>query len=243
MIPRMFALLPTIVLLLTGTPSRAAAPRAQDQFDATFRLLEQADAARGEGRTDDARRLYGAAIAAYQELAAKHPDTQTELVLFRIGYCRNQIMGLLAAPATAAVTGATNAVDTPAPAPRDPPGKAAVLPVAPSVAEGIALCRTGQFERARTILSRHLTDAPDDPVGLLAMGTACLGLGDNIQAIAMLKRAVEMAPAMGEAHYNLAQLLVRATAPDIEAARHHYRESIRLGGMRDDDLEAVLAID
>jgi len=54
----------TLTLALVATcalAARGADPgEVQDQFDATFRLLEQADAARSAGRADDARRLYGA---------------------------------------------------------------------------------------------------------------------------------------------------------------------------------------
>jgi hypothetical protein len=233
----------TLTLALVATcalAARGADPgEVQDQFDATFRLLEQADAARSAGRADDARRLYGATIAAYQELAATYPNVQPELVRFRVAYCRNQVMGLLTSPAE----GGSARAPLPSAAALQRPPPSSGLPIAPAVAQGIALCRTGLFEKARHVVRDYCADNPDDAMGLLVQATACLGLGDNATARALLEQAVAKAPALREAHYNLAQLLVRAGTPDFEAARRHYQASVRLGGARDEDLEAVLALD
>ena len=229
-----------VCLALTAPEARGdAAGRIEDHFDATFRLLEQADAARAAGKTDDARRLYGATIATYQELAAKYPTVQSELVRFRVAYCKNQIIALLTDQNRPAADDAAAAPQTAGPPPTPTPRR----PVDPAVAQGLALCSGGQFEAARHAVAAYCAAAPDDPIGLLVQATASLGLGENETAVALLKRVVAAAPDLREAHYNLAQLLVRTATPDFETARRHYQESIRRGGARDEDLEAVLGLE
>ena len=221
-----------MLLALAVLPFRAsgADARVQAQFDATFVLLEQADDARAAGERDKAVRLYGAAIAAYEELARRHPDVQPELVQFRIHYCRNQILNLQ--------RGATGASTR-----EMPRNGAGGHPLTPTVVEGIALCRSGQFEHAIEILEPYLEQHPGDAIALLLMGTAKMGLGETESATLYLVEALEVDPDLAEAHYNLSQLLVRTAEPDFESAKLHYRSAVEGGIERDLNLEAVLGFE
>jgi len=208
----------------------AADSRVQAQFDATFVLLEQADDARAAGERAKAIRLYGAAIAAYEELARRHPAAQPELVQFRIHYCRNQILNLQREASRSATSAAARV-------------ESLGHPLTPPVVESIALCRSGQFERAIDTLEPYLEQHPRDAVAHLLMGTAKLGLGELEESKGHLAEALAADPNLAEAHYNLSQLLVRTTEPDFESASIHYRSAIEGGVERDLNLEAVLGVE
>jgi tetratricopeptide (TPR) repeat protein len=197
-------------------------------FEATLMLLEQADTARAKGHLEKARRLYGSAISSYEELAQKYPDSHPELIQFRIAYCRNQISHLIQ-PASSAAKSET----------MPPPSR----PLAAAVIQAISLCRAGEFERAENVLESFLEATPDDPVGLLMMGTAQLALGNSEIAKEILQKAVDSDPDFAEARYNLSQLIIRQSDPDFDEARLHYEKSVSLGIERDPQLEAVLGIE
>lgn len=225
-------------LMLSPALPVAATSRAQSQFEGTGYLLDQAEEARAAGERDKAIRLYGSAIAAYEELVRRHPDFEPELLQFRIAYCRNQIIALRREAASP---------QPPFPAAQHPAPEAGQTlsrrPLTPPVVQSIAFCRSGQFERAIATLEAYLPLHTDDAVALMVMGTAQLGTGNQEEARRYLHLAIEADPGLAEAHYNLCQLLVRQTAPDFEAARQHYHSAIAGGVERDESLEVVLGIE
>ncbi|MBT3193639.1 MAG: hypothetical protein HN341_13905 [Verrucomicrobia bacterium] len=231
--------LSTVIALLSCTLTATAKSRdkADRQFESISRLLEKADEAREKGDDTEAGRLYGASIAAYKEFHRKFPDAWIELTQFRMAYCRNQLMGLLAAKRAEEI-GAT-AAETPV-APPPPP-----LPpeIAKPVAEGIELCRTGRYDEAEEQMQALVETATNCSPAYLVLATACVGKGDLAAAETFTRQAIELNPKSKEAHYNLCQLLIRSEDPDFDAARSHYQQAIRLGAEPDADLKAVLGLD
>lgn len=225
------------VIALSVWPMTADAKpesKADRQFESISRILEKADKKREDGDTEEAGQLYGATIAAYQQFHRSFPDQWVELIQFRVAYCRNQLMSLLAEKRAAAAkaTAAEKRKENPLPE-----------ALARSIAESIDHCRNGRYNEAETAMQKLIEIRPNCSPAYLVMGTACVGKGNLDMARTLLQRAVALDPTNHQAHYNLAQLLIRAEKPDFDAARAHYRQSVLLGAERDRDLEAVLGVE
>lgn len=213
--------------LAVSGPAVVIADMATPQFEAISLLIERADAAQEQGRVEEAIRLYGATLAAYRDFMQRHPDYQTELVQFRISYCRHQLMGLLAAQRATTHAAASKA--------QLPEG------VAQSVSDAIQLCREGRFPDAEANMRDLLEAHPDTPSALLVLATALMGQGKTEEAKTWLQQAIELDdPGSGAAHYNMAQLLVRGENPDFAKALDHYRQALDRGAVADPNLETVL---
>jgi len=215
-----------IFALAFAATALSAAPDGPDrQFAAISRLIEKADQAIEGGKSQEATQLYGATIAAYRDFAERFPDYQTELVRFRVTYCTNQLMGLLAVKQANAM----------------PPAAEQTNEVARQVDQGIGFCRTGRFAEADALMRELVATHPSCAQAYLVQATAALGKGEPAEAKRLLERVLELAPAgMASAHYNMAQLIVREAAPDFEKAKTHYRLARELGAIADTDLESVL---
>ncbi len=223
-------------MLSTIPPVQGASDTAELQFESVSRLLEKADKQREEGNSEEAGRLYGATIAAYNEFRSNYPDLWIELIQFRIAYCRNQLMNLLAAKHTAEKS---EPMDTPPDSAKEmlSPDAAALL------AKSIELCRKGDFAQAASNASSVVKTHTNCTEAILILATSSVGIGKIDEAISHLKRAIEIDPSNKESHYNLSQLLIRQNEPDFETARLHYNEAIKLGAKRDADLEIVLGLE
>lgn len=211
--------------MAASLPLQAEPDGPDRQFEAISRLIEKADQALEAENAQEATQLYGATIAAYRDFADRFPDYRTELVQFRVSYCRNQLMGLLA----------TKQRDTEPPAPNLPDE------IARNLDEGISFCREGRFADAETRMRELIATHPSCAPAYLVLSTAVLGSGGKEEAKRMLERVIELDTAgSAPAHYNLAQLIVHDAAPDFDKARMHYRQAIELGAIADTDLESVL---
>lgn len=199
---------------------------ADRQFNAISRLIEKADRAIEAGKEQEATKLYGATIAAYRDFSTNFPEHQSELVQFRVSYCRNQLMGLLAAkqvPGAAAKATATE-----------------LSPEMLRVQEAIENCKNGEFDTAKMSMDSVIEANPDCATAYLVLATVCLGKGDVKAARVFVERVLALDPGCSSAHYNLAQLIIRDTSPDFDQARDHYQNARRLGAPSDTDLESVL---
>ncbi len=215
-----------VLLLLPPGVLRASPDRQDRQFEAISRLIEKADQALQADHLQEAIQLYGATIAAYREFSGRFPDYRTELVQFRMSYCRNQLMTLLAVKQA-----------------RENAPPVTVLPadVVRRVEAGAVLCREGQFEDAGVQMRELIAEHPDCAPAYLLLATTMLARGDMEESRRLLERAVGLDEAgSAAAHYNIAQLMVREAAPDFEKAGVHYRRARALGAPADPDLEAVL---
>lgn len=217
-----------VLAAATAVPSTLQAQEsAERQFSAISRLIEKAELELEAGRKQDATRLYGATIAAYRDFSERFPEHQAELVQFRVSYCRQQLMDLLAQEKTEAQ--AASAVPVPPDASKE-------------IRHGAELCRAGRFAEAKAAMEPLAARVPDAPLAALVLATARLGVGDLEGARQQLQRVLELDPDNGIAHYNLVQVLLRSPAPDYDASREHYRQARRLGIPADSDLESVLDI-
>lgn len=222
-----FHIAPLFALVaMTAAPSALLAQdSAERQFSAISRLIEKADQELEAGRKQDATRLYGATIAAYRDFSERFPEHQAELVQFRVSYCRQQLMDLLAQGKTEAREAA---------APPLPPD------ISKAIQHGAELCRAGRFAEAQAAMEVLTGKAPEAPMAALVLATARLGTGDLDGARQQLQRVLELDADNGIAHYNLVQVLLRSPAPDYDASRRHYRQARQLGIPADSDLESVL---
>ena len=105
---------------------------------------------------------------------------------------------------------------------------------------GMARCRAGRFEDAIHLLEPMIDEQPNDAEAYLLLGTAYFGLGRNGKALGAVRQATELAPNMGEAHFNLARVLVSMDQPDPQLAGQHYRLAMQLGVPPDPELEALI---
>lgn len=208
--------------------SLQAEPEQPDrQFEAISRLIEKADQALEAGNTPEATQLYGATIAAYRDFLTRFPEHQSNLIQFRMSYCRNQLMGLLAAKSE----------------PKTEAEAAAAIPddIAHPIGQAIGLCRASQFSEAENLLRPLLETHPDYAPAYLVLATAALGRGAMEESKQMLEHAISLDDAgSAAARYNMAQLLIREASPDIEQAKVYYQRAREQGAVADPDLEAVL---
>jgi Flp pilus assembly protein TadD len=215
--------------------------KIRHQFDSISLLLEKADQKREAGDVVGARRLYGATIAAYQDFNRKFPNANTEIIKFRIEYCRNQLINLLSDDGGGTAKGGGKQAKK---------NKVKHQPKATKqklsrrerkvLTDNINLCRRGAYRNVVANMQKFIKKYPKNGQGYLVLGTALVGLGDFEGATIALKSAVEFSPNSSEAHYNLCQLLVRADDPDFNEARKHYRKALQLGAEPDSDLQIVL---
>ncbi len=202
--------------------------RVKRQFESISVLLEQADQKKADGKKAEAQRLYGATIAAYQDFHRKFPSANTEIIKFRIGYCRNQLIKLMAAENE---NETKHPLKTTAKYPRD------------YVAVISANTEFLQAEKYNLVISNmraFLKKYPKSSHAYLLLSGADVGLGNLKAAMKDLKKSLELDPNSADAHYNLCQLLVRSSKPDFKSARIHYKKAVKLGATPDGDLEMVL---
>ena len=102
---------------------------------------------------------------------------------------------------------------------------------------GLAQCQLGRYEDALFVLGPLVREHPSFAYGHLALGTAYFGLHRIDAARLALEQALKLNPELHAVHFNLAQMLSTISPPDMEAARYHYREAMRLGAKPDRALE------
>lgn len=105
---------------------------------------------------------------------------------------------------------------------------------------GAACCRRGDFEAALHELEplakgRHVSGDV-----WLTLGVAYLGVGNLGRSRNAFEKALERQPDLAEAHFNLAQILIRLKKPEAERARQHYVQALQQGSTRDPELEKVI---
>ncbi len=94
---------------------------------------------------------------------------------------------------------------------------------------GSGFCAAGVYDKAAGILQSVVRDEPDSAAAHNALGAAWMGVGRLDDACAELERALALDGGLADAHYNLAQVLARGTAIDIEQSNVHYARAKDLG--------------
>jgi len=101
-------------------------------------------------------------------------------------------------------------------------------------------CRAAEFDRAMHVMEQLVREHPSDAVARVVLGSAYFGLGRLKAAAEEMREAIRLNPALPEAHYDLAQIMLVIRPPNKEAAALHYRRALELGSERDETIEKLL---
>lgn len=104
----------------------------------------------------------------------------------------------------------------------------------------ITYCRAGQFEETVKLLKPFDVWWPKNADALLTLGTAYMGLGQIGKARDITEKSLSIKPDSADAHYNLAQILLSISPPDVEGAYEHYQRALELGAPYDLAFESAL---
>ncbi len=105
---------------------------------------------------------------------------------------------------------------------------------------GTAYCMAGKYNSAVEVLTPLVVNDPSNARAQNALGAAWMGLGDARSARIALEKAVALDSQLGDAHFNLAQVLLVAEPADREKARRHYLNAMALGAEADEELAQAL---
>lgn len=103
-----------------------------------------------------------------------------------------------------------------------------------------ANCRYGRFDVAVKLLAPFDVWRAKNASALVTLGTAYMGLGEIGQARDAMEKALSIKPDSADAHYNLAQILLTISPPDVPGAQEHYQRAIELGAPADLEFENAL---
>jgi Flp pilus assembly protein TadD len=104
----------------------------------------------------------------------------------------------------------------------------------------VAYCRAGEFASAVTVLAPFDVKHPTYADALLTLGTAYMGLGRIGEARVATEKALKINPDSPEVNYNMAQILISLSPPEVMDAQQHYRRALELGMAPDPDFENTL---
>ncbi len=104
----------------------------------------------------------------------------------------------------------------------------------------VAYCRAADFVSAVRVLEPFDVRHPSNADALLTLGTAYMGLGKIGEARVATEKSLKIKPDSPEANYNLAQILISLSPPEVMDAQQHYRRALELGLSPDPDFENTL---
>jgi len=97
-----------------------------------------------------------------------------------------------------------------------------------------------KWDEALDHLSRAATAMPDEPRTQFYLGKTLIQKGNRSQAEKVLRKAVQLKPGWGEAHYLLAVLYGTQQPPFKELAEWHYKKAIAGGYPRNPEFEKTI---
>ena len=223
----------SIIALLVTASTALCSPEeppnipGKEAIMAAFDLMEAADTARQQKNHPEAMTLYGKALDAYMLLARDYPGWQTNLVRFRIAYCRDQLKALLGLaggtqPPPAAVSNITPprvSADTSTPSsileprvlpPLVPPGTTNITPspgtntLTQITSRAKVLLSEGKFVQARLLLMEGIVIDPDHYLVRLLLGVAQCEAAKFDDAALLLKQLADENPTDPHVHIALA---------------------------------------
>ena len=100
----------------------------------------------------------------------------------------------------------------------------------------------GRYADAVVVIDDLLADNPSDEAALLLAAGAYAAIGHYSKAMDALDKAMKAAPKRPEGYLNMAWLLLEMNAKESGEAEMYYRQSVKLGGARDRDIERRLGI-
>ena len=125
----------------------------------------------------------------------------------------------------------------PEPKPEAKPAPARPLSVRDRV---IADIEKGDWDAAELGVGEMLVAKPNDAVALNLKAAIEAEQGKLKEAEATLDQAIMSNPRSPQAYYNMADLMLKRTPPNVGAARRYYETGRAMGGQRDERLEAAL---
>lgn len=258
-----------VIAALSACPTRGDIIAATLQFTQTQDMVAEADRSVPRGDIDRALLLYKHALNAYTRIIAENPDFQPDMIEFRMAYCDERIAQLMErVQPTALKTAQQGATNAPPSAPSAGNLDAILVQSRRRLAAGepeaarehllqgfkidpdnvnlrllagLAQCQARRFEDAIFLLKTLADDAPSRAPIHVALAAAYFGNGDRDAAVRELETAIDIDPALAEAHYNMAQLMLTGAAPDRNAAQASYRRALELGAPPDPRLANRIA--
>lgn len=247
--------------ILAAADEKAAGARFQD----AYQKLIRADAARDQKDWVEALSFYQAARDEYIALRVRYPDWDPGTTRFRITYAANQVENVFGRFGRRKTTDPV--IKNTAAKQRDIAFivrtsknllkrgnhvKARVLLIeglrydpdgwSIRMLLGIAQCQAGQFGDAAVIAQQLVRERPEDSASRLLLAGAWYGLARYDVAEAELQDVLADEPDFADAHFNLAQVLLRKEKPDEKAAKKHYRRALELGAAPDAELGSRLRV-
>jgi len=124
----------------------------------------------------------------------------------------------------------------------EPKPEAKPVPVRPlSVRDRvIADIEKGDWDAAELGVNEMLVAKPNDAVALNLKAAIEAEQGKLNEAEETLDQAIMSNPRSPQAYYNMADLMLKRTPPNVGAARRYYETGRAMGGQRDERLEAAL---
>ena len=104
----------------------------------------------------------------------------------------------------------------------------------------IADIEKGDWDAAELGVNEMLVAKPNDAVALNLKAAIEAEQGKLKEAEATLDQAIMSNPRSHQAYYNMADLMLKRTPPNVGAARRYYETGRAMGGQRDERLEAAL---
>jgi tetratricopeptide (TPR) repeat protein len=210
--------------------SQADEREASQQFSAVSSLLEQADNALEDNALADAIRLYGATVRAYQQFSKDYPFFAPDLVRFRIAYCQNQMQDIEKRQNQPTSPQSNLQASTNPSATR--PQKIAL---SQDTLDALRNNDIAALQNTYEVLQKE-----GHPAAKLVQAILLVQKGNFKDARETLEEILRQYPNDPAAHYNMAQIILRADEPDFDLAREHYQKAIENGAPRDEDLEIVI---
>ena len=100
----------------------------------------------------------------------------------------------------------------------------------------------GHHEDAAVVIEGLLADSPNDEPALLLAAGIYAAVGHYSKAMDTLDKAMKADPKRPEGYLNMAWLLLEMNTKGSGEAEMYYRQSVKLGGPRDRDIERRLGI-
>jgi len=104
----------------------------------------------------------------------------------------------------------------------------------------IADIEKGDWDAAELGVNEMLVAKPNDAVALNLKAAIEAEQGKLNEAEETLDQAIMSNPRSPQAYYNMADLMLKRTPPNVGAARRYYETGRAMGGQRDERLEAAL---
>lgn len=102
--------------------------------------------------------------------------------------------------------------------------------------------RQGRPSDALVVLDDLMADRPKDEAVLLMASGANMASGSYSKAMDLLDKVLKLNPKRPDGYYDMAWLLLEMNPGNLSESEMYYRQAVKLGGVRDRELERRLGI-